>query len=218
MTLPLNLTISDAALAVAPGGAPKVIGIDPSLTCCGLAGDGWTSTIPTKARRARQDRRDFAHSRMRHILDVIRDHLHGVDLAVIEGLAMSPKMGADRQLAWLNWQVRDLCWQRDVPYAVVSPSGLKLYAVGKGRRSTKQVAADDADGVSVKEPVLDAVRGWFGWFEGGSDEADASVLHAMGRDWLGSPVVTVPASQRVALDGVAWPEIEQPLRLAGVAA
>lgn len=193
--------------------SPKVIGIDPSLTCTGLAGDGWTSTIPTKARRARQGRRDFAHGRMRHILDVIRDHLAGVDLAVIEGLAMSPKMDADRQLAWLNWQVRDLCWSRDVPYAVVSPSGLKLYAVGKGRRSEKQVAADDAAGVSVKEPVLDAVRDWFGWFDGSSDEADAAVLHAMGRDWLGSPVVTVPPAQRIALDGVAWPEAEQAIGL-----
>lgn len=217
MSLPLNLTIPGAALTVAPGGAPKVLGIDPSLTCTGLAGDGWTATIPTRGRRARQGRRDFAHGRMRHILDIVRDHLHGVDLAVIEGLAMSPKMDADRQLAWLNWQVRDLCWSREVPYAVVSPSGLKLYAVGKGRRSTKQVAADEAVGVSVKEPVLDAVRGWFGWFDGGSDEADASVLHAMGRDWLGAPVVAVPNGQRAALDGVAWPEVEQPMRL-GVAA
>lgn len=213
MTLPLELSMPGTALAVVPGGAPKVIGIDPSLTCTGLAGDGWTATIPTKARRAHQRRRDFAHNRMRHILDAVRDHLSGVDLAVIEGLAMSKVMDADRQLAWLNWQIRDLCWSREVPYAVVSPSGLKLYAVGKGRRSTKQVAADDAVGVSVKEPVLEAVRGWFGWFAGGSDEADAVVLHAMGRDWLRSPVVEVPAVQRVALDGATWPDVELMLRL-----
>ncbi len=212
MTVPLPLTLPGVATAVTPGAGPKVLGIDPSLTCCGLAGDGWTATIPTRAKRARESRTDFVHARMRLILDRIRDFLDGVDLAVIEGLAMSPTMDKARTLAWLNWQVRDLCWSRGVPYAVVSPSGLKLYAVGKGRRTTAQVETDTAAGVSVKDPVLETVRGWFDWFDGdSSDAADAAVLYAMGRDWLGSPVVSVPAAQRAALDGVAWPEMEPPL-------
>ncbi len=204
MTLPVLLP--GVATTVTPGAAPKCLGIDPSTSCTGLAGDGWADTIKVRPRRKHEDRVNYIHWRYDLILGALGDYLSGVELAVIEGLAMSPKMDMDRQLAWLNRGIRHLLWKRGIPYAVVSPSGLKLYALGKGKRSDKQIVADEAEGRTVKDPVLDVVRGWFTWFDSNDDAADGCVLHAMGRDWLGVPVVTVPASHRVALDGVAWPE------------
>lgn len=194
---------------------PKVLGVDPSVTCFGLAGDGWTDTIrPRTTRRKTESQVDFRHARMRHIREAFAEFLPGVQLVVIEGVAPGPGMDMDRQLAWLSWTVRDMCWSRGIPYAMVSPGGLKRYAVGAGRRSSRQKAADDHAGRSVKDPVLAAVSGWLGREVATSDEADAAVLHAMGRDWLGAPVVTVPRAQRVALDGVAWPDPQGVLEVA----
>src|SRR5689334_17156609 len=105
---------------------PKILGIDPSTTCTGLAGDGWTATIKTRTyRRVHESPREFMHVRMRHIIAELGEYLTGVDLAVIEGPATGPGMDMDRQLAHLNWEIRDLLWAREIPYAVVNPTGLR---------------------------------------------------------------------------------------------
>jgi hypothetical protein len=193
--------------------SPKVLGVDPSLTCTGLAGDGWTDTIKTKARRKHQTSRDFMHTRTRHIIATLGDYLSGVELAVLEGPATGPGMDMDRQLAHLNWEIRDLLWSRDIPYAVVNPGLLKVYVLGQRNRNAKQVAEDNAAGRNAKDRIVEVVSGWFPWLDGTDDEADAAALWAMGRDWLGCPAVPVGTIQRGALKSVAWPEAEQVLGL-----
>lgn len=189
---------------------PQVIGIDPSLSCTGIAGNGWCDTIPTRDRRRGkknpEDPVEFMHARMKHLRQTIAEFLtDGADLAVIEGFAMSPGMDIDRQLAWLNWTVRDMLWRRGIPYAVVSPTGLKRYVLGKGNRTVKQVAADVEVGRSAKHPVVEAVRAWFPWFDGDDNAADAVALWCMGMDWLGRPPVEVSGHARGALAAVRWP-------------
>lgn len=213
MTLPLTLTIPGATMGDALSGAPKVLGIDPSTSCTGLAGDGWTDTIKTKGRRARQTARDFQHARTKYIIATLGDYLSGVDLAVLEGPATGPGMDMDRQLAHLNWEIRDLLWSRGVPYAVVNPGALKVFVLGTRNRSAAQIAEDKAAGRKAKARIVEVVSGWFPWVDAQAtdDEADAAALWAMGRDWLGCPATLVGPVQRGAFTKVAWPDAEQVL-------
>ncbi len=75
---------------------------------------------------------------------------------------------------------------------MVSPNARAKYATGKGNAG--------------KADVVREVTRRFDWFTGGEDEADALVLAAMGADWLGYPIVPMPAVHRKALDAVQWPE------------
>ncbi len=217
MTLPL--TLPGVATTVTPGAGPKCLGIDPSTTCTGLAGSGWTDTIKTKARRRHQTTRDHQHGRTKHIIATLADYLSGVELAVIEGPATGPGMDMDRQLAHLNWEIRDLLWSRDVPYAVVNPGALKVYVLGVRNRNASQIAEDNAAGRKAKDRIGEVVRDWFPWLDADAtdDEVDAAALWAMGRDWLGAPVVEVGPVQRRAFAKVAWPDGERQL-IAEVAA
>ncbi len=187
--------------------APRVIGIDPSLTGLGVAGPGWADTIRTKARRKATPVVDHAHQRMAYLQRELGEYLtSGADLAVVEGLALQPGFDMDRQLSWLNWTVRNMLWRRGIPYAVVSPTGLKRFVLGKGKRTVAQVAADDEAGRTAKDPVLEQVRQWLPGFDGDDNAADAAALRLMGLDWLGCPQVAVTAHQRGALAAVQWPE------------
>lgn len=219
MTLPLPLLLPGAALAVAPGDGPKCLGIDPSTTCTGLAGDRWTDRIKTKGRRTHQTTRDFQHGRTKRIIATLADYLTGVELAVIEGPATGPGMDMDRQLAHLNWEIRDLLWSRGVPYAVVNPGALKVYVLGVRNRNASQIAEDKLAGRNAKDRIGEVVRGWLPWLDetATDDEVDAAALWAMGRDWLGAPVVEVGPVQRRAFAKVAWPDGERAL-MAAVAA
>lgn len=164
----------------------KIIGVDPSLTCTGVAGNGWADTIPTGKQRG-MDRVDYIY---RHLLDYTRS----ADLVVLEGLAYN---GHDtkRQLAGLNWLIRYQLWRGGIAYAVVPPSNLKTYATGVG-----------GGRFAGKSEVTAAVRAWFPWFAGDHNAADAAVLCAMGHDRIGRPLVQVPARHRSGLVGCEWPE------------
>lgn len=56
-----------------------------------------------------------------------------IEVAVIEGLAfMAHQSTALMQLAGLNYLVRDLLYNRKIPFVVVAPSTLKKFVTGKG--------------------------------------------------------------------------------------
>jgi len=182
--------------------APKVLGLDLSLTCTGVAGNGWTDTIePVKRGAAHRDRKNktrdaqlrtaYNHERLSAIHRTLRTLLPA-DLVVMEGLAFDAH-DTDRQQAGLSWNVRHFLWSHDVPYAVVPPSTLKQFVTGTG-------AADKA---LMSELIAD----WFPWFDGGHDEADAAGLMAMGYAHLGLPLGPMLDHQRTALDAVTWPEM-----------
>ncbi len=170
----------------APPSDPKVLGVDLSITCTGLAGPGWTDTI-------RPPKKACIHDRMDVVVGTLTDRfLTGVDLVVVEGLAMAAH-DTNRQIAGLNWIVRRELWKRRVPFASVPPMTLKAFATGKGN--------------SDKAAMVLATARRFPDFAGGEDESDAVWLMAAGREWLGAPVVELPQVQRAVLAKVEWPDL-----------
>lgn len=170
---------------------PRVIGLDVSLTCTGVAGEGWTATI-----RPRTGVR--GHPRLAFIVEQVTDHIRGADLVVIEGPSFGGGVAHRHEdLAGLRVMVRHACWRRGIPYAVVPPSCRALYATGKGSGS--------------KGAVRDSVRDRYGIEcdgPGRYDQADAYTLLAMGLHHLGWPLAVVPDTHRRGLDGCQWPDME----------
>lgn len=163
--------------------AAKVIGLDLSLRSTGLSdGHTWVDRIQPKSTGV---------ARQRVIRETVRTYVHGATLVVIEGLAFrAHDPGLERAGLW--WMLRERLDAWGVPVAVAPPAAVKKYATGVG----------NAD----KDRVLAAViRRWPDVDVSGNDEADALVLAALGRDWLGlgSPV---PEAHRAAVHSVLWPE------------
>jgi Holliday junction resolvasome RuvABC endonuclease subunit len=177
------------ALASA-GPRPRVLGVDPSLTCTGLAGDGWTDAIKPAAKLR-------GHQRLAFILDRLADFTRHADLVVIEGPAYGSqareRQQGQHERGGLWWLITHSLWVRCTPLAVVPPNKLKQYATGKG--------------VASKDDVIREVVRRFDWFTGDNNQADALALAAMGFDWLGHPMVAMPAKHRAALDGCDWPDL-----------
>lgn len=175
----------------------KVLGLDLSLTCTGLAGQGWTDTIRPGDRRG-ADRLTWVRA------ELLERYLNGLDLVVMEGPSYGnqgkARQSGHHERAGLWWLVRVALAHRGHPVAVVPPATLKRYATGKG----------NAD----KATVVREVTKRFPWFDGGEDEADALVLAAMGADHLGQPFAVMPQSHRAALAGVEWPDTADLLGLA----
>lgn len=192
----------------------RVIGLDLSISCTGVAGNGWSAIIPTpeykKKKKAdplqeERNRIDNHHARVEIIVATIADYIRHADMVVMESLAFaSHDMG--RQNAGLAWIIRHQLHRAGIPYALVPPPNLKSYATGNG-------AAD-------KAAVCAAVEGWFPgcldvYAVGQKDNAaDAIVLAAMAYDYLGEPLpgvrpgVPAKTSRRKAVDPLAgchWP-------------
>jgi crossover junction endodeoxyribonuclease RuvC len=162
----------------------RVIGLDLSLTSTGVSdGHRWADRVVPKSNGL---------ERLRVIRETVRSHVQGADLVVVEGLAFAGFDG-ERALAGLWWIIRERLDAWGLPVAVVTPQQLKKYATGVG--------------TSGKDQVLAAViNRWTGVEVRGNDEADALVLAAMGRDWLGLGHV-VPREHRTVLTKVTWPEL-----------
>ncbi|MFJ7422701.1 hypothetical protein ACIQXD_29480 [Streptomyces uncialis] len=191
----MNATGQVTAGATVPTGSPLVVGLDLALSTTGVAGPGWVDHV-------RAGKGVVGAERLHAILVGAAKFYRRADLVVVEGAAFSRALqrGHD-ELAALRWLVRLDLWRRRIPCAVVPPDNRTIYATGKARwrgESPRQ----------VKGRVRDAVAARYGVeCEGPAryDEADAYVLTAMGRDWLGWPLAEVPPSHARALTGVAWP-------------
>lgn len=166
---------------------PLVIGLDLSLTSSGIAGEGWTDHIRTKTRG------DF---RLNYLAGQIGDFIKQADLVVMEGPSYGhAALAGHEDMAGLRCLVRVFCHRRRIPYAVIAPSSLKLYATGYGK--------------AAKGEIRSAVADRYGIHTEGSaryDEADAYVAMAAGMDWLGYRLADVPDRCAAALDKVTWPE------------
>jgi crossover junction endodeoxyribonuclease RuvC len=185
---------------------PRVVGIDLSLTCTGLAlppahADAKSRTIAIKKPSGQTTANGWPElRRLRWMRDQIvnevtqlADGPHPV-LAVIEGIAISRQTGQHMTRAGLWWLVVDaLDLIPGVSVAVVTPTCRAKYATGKGNAG--------------KDVVMREVARRFPDFEGGEDEADALVLRAMGLDHLGTPLAAMPQTHRAALAAVDWPEV-----------
>ncbi|MFD4394391.1 hypothetical protein [Kitasatospora sp. NPDC058478] len=180
--------------------APLVIGLDLSLTSTGIAGVDWADALRPKSTLR-------GHPRLDWHLREITERVRRADLVVIEGAAYGHGAQAGHhELAGLWWMVTQALWENRIPYAQVPPASLKIYACGvanPAKDHPKEVRARVAKGM-----VRDVVATRYGLEcegPGRYDQADASILAHMGRDWLGQPVVTLPEQHRRALAGAAWP-------------
>jgi crossover junction endodeoxyribonuclease RuvC len=191
--------------------APRVVGIDLSLTCTGLAlppihGNAAGSTLAIKKPAGQRPENGWTELRrlrwMRsRVLEEVRRFTGGVGsgyacavLAVIEGIAISRQTGQHMTRAGLWWMTVDaLDAMTGVQVAVVTPTCRAKYATGKGNAG--------------KDVVMREVARRFPDFSGGEDEADAIILRAMGMDHLGHPMAQMPQTHRDALVAVQWPEV-----------
>ena len=170
----------------------KVLGIDPSLTSTGLAGICWTDTIKPRPKLRGPDRLLFIRQQ------IVTEWLPAT-LVAIEGPSYGSQAGQSghHERAGLWWMVRCALHTHGVPVAVIPPASVKKYATGRGN--------------AAKADMVREVTKRFPWFDGGEDEADALVLAAMAADHLGQAMAQMPATHRVALDAVTWPEMPAPL-------
>ncbi|MFG2617761.1 hypothetical protein ACGFXC_09030 [Streptomyces sp. NPDC048507] len=188
----MSLTVTPATgmpltLPVAGTPRPLVVGLDLSLTSSGIAGDGWSTHVRTKTRG------DY---RLHYLAGQIGDHIKAADLVVMEGPSFGhAALAGHEDMAGLRCLIRVFCHRRQIPYAVIPPSSLKLYATGYGKAAKGEVRSAVADRYGVHT-------------EGAAryDEADAYVAMAAGMDWLGYPLAPVPEKCAKALAGVKWPE------------
>jgi Holliday junction resolvasome RuvABC endonuclease subunit len=172
----------------------RVLGLDLSLTATGVAGLGWATTLKYPTKKSGQDPLTYSHQRLRWYHDTLADvYLRGVQLVVVEGLAFAHHNNGTAALAGQSWMIRDLLWRRSIPYAMVSPTALKLYATGRGNASKAEVGA--------------SVLHWWPGFDGDDNAADAAVLAAMGAHRLGVLLDATTQSQTMVLAGVTWPEV-----------
>jgi hypothetical protein len=184
----------------APGPRPLVIGIDSSLTSLGIA-------TPDTADALRWKHPDRGHARLEWLRSEVLDRTKRADLVVIEGPSYGSKMlPGQHETAGLWWILTHGLWRRGIPYAVVPPHCRTIYATGSAvpaKDQPKEKRARVAKGMVhtfVVEQLGISCEG-----AGRYDAADAATLAAIGADWLGFPLLEVPAQQRRALDGVQWP-------------
>lgn len=152
----------------------KVLGIDPSLTAPGFC---WgvdqyqTETVHTNVKHG--------DGRLGTIRDATRHHLRsGINLAMIEGPGFASDKGVT--LGMVQGVIRLTLTDHAVPYVVVPPATLKLFATGYG----------DA----TKDAMADAMEEKAGWRANDDNAVDAWWLTVMG---------FMPA---VLLEGVVLPD------------
>ena len=187
--------------AVAAGATPlpaataPLVGVDLSLAATGIARwDGahlTTTTVGSKGKRG--DNYNARGVRLVDLRSRILLEIPDRALVVIEGPAYSA--GADPSYfdrAGLWWLLVTALQSRRHDVAVVTTSGLKKYATGKGNSGKDEVLA----AVVKRFPMVDVTD---------NNVADAVTLAAMALDFYGTPLVEMPAGHRVALDAVEWP-------------
>lgn len=185
---------------------PTVVGIDSSLTATGLASSrGWCEVIGYEKARAKDPGiTQLPHPARINALEILLDHIlthvGTPDLAVLELPAPSRSGGGAHERGWLWWEIYRTLARNEIPIGLMTPNHRMQYATGKG--------------AATKNLIVDSVaRRWPTWPTAGDDNAaDAVVLMAAGRDWLGHPITDMPKTHRAALDKATWPTLPGALR------
>lgn len=171
--------------------APRFVGLDLSLTSTGVA-DGETTRclkvkLPVKATELQRTQR-------LHTLSVLIDKAcRWARLVIIEGPSYGSQATHAHSTGELHGLVKVIMLQRRIPFAVPSPSSLKLYATGKGNASKEAV---------FKEALKRGAE------VNNFDEADAWWLLQMAYAQYGhAHRIVMPAKNTTALEKVQWPQI-----------
>lgn len=167
---------------------PSVLALDLSLTATGVAlPGGQLSTIATGSP-------GLGDRRLVTIRDAIRALVeeHEPTLAVVEDLPSHAK--AAGITGRVHGITRVELLDHEVPYILVTPATLKLYAVGKGGgRGTDKAGMRMA---LYKRAGVD---------NDDDNQVDAAWLRYLGLDLLGAPELVMPAHNRTALAKVMVP-------------
>lgn len=178
----------------------RIAGLDLSLTGTGIAMYDPAAIRPSPVvTKTVAVGKHIGHMRLHEILVAIAD-LRDCELVVIEDVWLGIKGSTALRLAELHGLVKHWLWLRCIPYVLVQPAQLKLYAVGKG-------GGKDAG----KDQVLLAVERRYGGLATVTDnnQADALVLLAMALEHYGAPLAPVPVTHLAALAKVdGWPSLE----------
>jgi crossover junction endodeoxyribonuclease RuvC len=185
----------------------RIIGLDLSLASTGAAvidtavpGPAQTRRVLVKARAVK--RGDPPHTiterstRLRRLAGDTTTLCVGADLVLVEGPTYSSDTGKAHDRAGYWWLVVARLTGAGLNVVEVSPTALKVYALGKG-----------AGAGTGKDDVLAAVvRRYLDVAIGNNDEADALVLAAMGARFTGHPIEEKPLAQTHlrAMDSVRW--------------
>lgn len=174
----------------------RVVGIDFSLTCCGVAvaslDDSGLVSMATETVKSTGKLKDSLvdrHARLTgHAAEIVKA-AGGAELAVIEGPSFGSVGGSqfDRYAAW--WFVVGGLIRREIPVAVMSPASLKLAIADSGRADKAAMAS----AITRMYPDITVFS---------SDTSDAMGLAHLGCVRLGWPVKTLERHKRVKCD---WP-------------
>ncbi len=112
----------------------KILGIDPSLTSCGVAviQPSGTYTAVNKTTGKRADPIAVIDTRLGAITGFVLDHAAGAALAVIEGPSLGSHGGSPWDRAGLWWRIVHRLHAADIPVAVAPPTVVKKWATGIG--------------------------------------------------------------------------------------
>jgi crossover junction endodeoxyribonuclease RuvC len=166
------------------------IGLDLSLTHTGYAivtDDGTVLASGVIKSKPSGDRPVDEIERIREIVQKIDEKLEEnckdiADIVVIEGLAfMARNTSALVQLSGLNYMVRDMLLEGQVPFLIVAPSSLKKFITQKG----------NAD----KDMMMMHVYKNYGFEAVDNNENDAYALSVCGLATLGNPLLKLNKPQ-----------------------
>lgn len=174
---------------------PAFVALDLSLTSTGVATTDGVQTIAVKMPAKASDLERVV--RLYELCERIEALLEGATLVVIE----SPSYGSENSHAHstgeLHGVVKLMAYQLGIPFALVPPHCLRLYAIGKG-------AGKGATKHAVFEAAIKRSQGSFANF----DEADAWWLLQMAYCKYGHPWrILMPQAHERGLDGVQWPAL-----------
>lgn len=183
-------SIEAPAAAAAGPRRPLVVGADLSLRSTGLGSADWSDSVRPK--------KLTGHPRLAFLVQEIGSFLKNADLVVLEGGSfghVGPRN--PEELAGLRVMVQHWLWRREIPYAIMPPSTLKLFFAGHGQapKPLMRGAAERLYGRTFEGPAAD-------------DECDGFALAAAGYVWLGHPLAEIPERQMAALAGCQWPDRE----------
>lgn len=171
------------------------VALDLSLTSTGCAWLGGVETIhvplPEGASNTQRAVRLF------NLTAEIDERCLDADLVVIEGASYGSKATHAHSTGELHGCVKACLIGREVPFALVPPHNLKMFALGHaGKGATKQAV------------FAEAIR--HGLRTDSFDEADAWWLLQMAyvKYGHGAALPNVPEKHLRALSGVQWPELK----------
>lgn len=183
----------------------NVLAVDPSLRSTGWATiaqtiDGHDAPRNGLIKIGHRDDPRRMRAIASHIIQTAQRY--EARLVALEGASHGSTSSSRDRIDGLHWIIRSYLYQFDIPYIVVAPATIKLYATGFGLapKRTGEVRGTTRIG------MLDAARDDLGFDGLSEDIADATWLHALLLDALGqgyAPDLASPALRAKRRDAIA---------------